>query len=158
MGLPSFITTDIEKWLSSFSFFTTIRPRFSETDAFGHVNNISYFTYFEQARLDYFANLGLIEPLLNSLEKSMVVTANLECHYLAQLFYGQTIEVYVRTAKIGRSSFELEYAIVEKDEKSIVAVGRGTIVHINKTTNGSEELPDFVRSAIREFENYPLLG
>jgi acyl-CoA thioester hydrolase len=33
--------------------------RFCETDALGHVNNVSYFIYFEQGRVDLFREIGL---------------------------------------------------------------------------------------------------
>ncbi len=33
---------------------TLIRTRFGESDAFGHINNVSFFTYLEQARVDFF--------------------------------------------------------------------------------------------------------
>lgn len=34
---------------------TEIRTRYCESDALGHINNVSYFIYFEQARVDFFA-------------------------------------------------------------------------------------------------------
>lgn len=151
MALPSFVQPNIEEWLKSFKFYTTIRPRFNETDAFGHINNVNFFTYFEQARLDFFEELTLVNSLVDSLNESIIVTANLECHYLSQLFYGQKIQVHVRASKIGRSSFELEYAIIEQVQQAVVAIGRGTIVYINKKTNRSEELPSFIKDIFQQF-------
>lgn len=162
MGLPKFIDTNIETWLKSFNFSTSIKTRFGETDAFGHINNVNYFSYFEQARLDYFEHFKLFE-LLNvvdsfkeSLSENLVVTANLECHYLAELYYGQIIDVFVRTARIGNSSFDLEYAILERENGKLSAVGRGAIVYINRIKNRSEALPDIVKEVITEYENIPM--
>lgn len=153
MALPPFIEPDIETWLKSFRFKTTFRTRFSETDAYGHINNVSYFTYFEQARIDYFEQLNLFqEQLQQENTDSIIVTANLECNYVSQLFYGQNIDIYVRTSKLGNSSLDLEYAIVEEKNKTLAAVGRGTIVHINKLTNKGEPLPKVLRDKIIEFE------
>jgi len=150
MGLPDFIETDMKNWLKNFHFSTEIKIRFGETDAFGHVNNVSYFTYFEQARLDYLEHLHIAEGLIES--ENMIVTANLECHYLSQLHYGQVILVHVKTSKIGRSSLELEYAITDREEKTIAAAGRGTLVYINRHTNQSEKINEEIKNKIVQFE------
>lgn len=158
MAKPSFIETDLEKWLKSFRFKTSSRTRFGETDAFGHINNVSYFTYFEQARIDYFENLEIFEQLnirkslLAEPNDNIVVTANLECHYLSELLYGQNIDTYVRTARLGNSSFDLEYAIVD-DKNNLIAVGQGSIVYINRTTKKGEPLPERVKKTIAAYEN-----
>lgn len=156
MGLPSFITLDIEEWVKEFKFSTTIRTRFSETDAFGHINNVSFFSYFEQARLDYFAALNLFNELnLSQLEQPMenlIVTANLECHYLAQLYYNQNINICVKTSSIGKSSFELQYCILEEESKNLIAIGRGSIVYINRKTGKSEPLSEIVKNKLIDFE------
>ena len=39
-----------EQWLEKFRFFTPIQVRFSDTDQLGHINNVSYFSYFEYGR------------------------------------------------------------------------------------------------------------
>jgi len=152
MAYPEFIQQDIETWFQKFRFSTPIKVRFGETDAFGHVNNVSFFTYFEQARLEYFDYLNLLETILEPSHESLIVTANLECHYLSQLFYGQTIDVYVRTSKIGNSSFDLEYAVKEQKLGSMVAVGRGTIVYIDIQTNRSKALPQHSKEILASFE------
>lgn len=160
MAIPSFIKTDLETWLKGFNFHTLFRTRFSETDAFGHVNNVSYFTYFEQARLDYFDNLKMFEALgidrYNQNNENIVVTANLECHYLAQLYYGQEIEVYVKASSIGRSSFELQYCLIEKEQELIAAVGRGSVVYINRKTGKSEPLPQILKDKLINYDNIPV--
>ena len=152
MAYPDFIRQDIEAWFQKFHFSSSIKVRFGETDAFGHVNNVSFFTYFEQARLEYFDHLNLLETLLEPSHESLIVTANLECHYLSQLFYGQTIEVFVRTSKIGNSSFDLEYAVKEVRSGTMVAVGRGTIVYIDIQTNKSKLLPQLSKEILASFE------
>lgn len=152
MAIPSFVETDLVTWAKSFKFFSSFRTRFSETDAFGHINNVSYFTYFEQARVDYFDSLKLFETLgidiFDQNSEYIVVTANLECHYLAQLYYGQEIKVYVKTSNIGRTSIELQYCLLEKEQGLAAAIGRGSVVYINKKTGKSEPLPQILRDRL----------
>lgn len=156
MGLPSFIGNDLNEWMTKFNFSTFYKTRFSETDAFGHINNVSFFSYFEQARLDYFEHLNLFEDLnLITDDKphdNLIVTANLECHYISQLYYGQKINIFVRTSKIGNSSFELEYYLIEQGNGNLAAIGRGSIVNINKLTGRSEPFPRHVKEKLIEYE------
>ena len=160
MAIPSFVDMDLESWFKKFKFSTAFKTRFSETDAFGHINNVSYFAYFEQARLDYFEYLNLLKEFsmsrIETPDDNLIVTANLECHYLSQLYYGQDIKIFVRTSKIGRSSFELEYCLLE-DKGQIVAIGRGSIVYINKKSGKSTPLPGFIKEKIGSFENTQII-
>ncbi|GAB7388714.1 thioesterase family protein [Bacillaceae bacterium] len=152
MALPSFVQPDVETWLQKFRFRVPIRVRFAETDMLGHVNNVSYFLYFEQGRLDYLAHLGVTEELFALEKGKMAVAANLECHYLRQVFYGQPLQLYVRVARIGNSSFNLEYALCLETNGELVAAGRGAMVYVDRHTGKSEPLPESVRETFRAFE------
>jgi len=145
-----YVQPDAASWLAKFRFAIPIKPRYFETDMFGHVNNISYFIYFEQGRSDYFENLGLTEELFN--EGNAIVVADLECQYLAQVFKKDRLRLRVRAAKLGRSSIQLEYALVGEVTDQLKATGRGTMVYIDKRQGGSAPLPDAIKQAIRAFE------
>ncbi|WP_202080270.1 thioesterase family protein [Caldalkalibacillus salinus] len=134
----SFIEPDVESWLDSFHFETTLKVRFSETDAFGHVNNVSHIIYFEQARLDYFEDIGVFSAFLDPAYPTMVVAADIHCHYVGQMYFNQRLKVKVKSAKVGTSSLDLHYAIVdEEDNMQVLAVARGAIVHVHKSTGKS---------------------
>ncbi|MDE1454521.1 acyl-CoA thioesterase, partial [Bacillus paralicheniformis] len=48
MKLPGYIEEPFDTWCQSFSFFDEVSVRFSETDMFGHMNNVTPFVYFEE--------------------------------------------------------------------------------------------------------------
>ncbi|MFD1735980.1 acyl-CoA thioesterase [Bacillus salitolerans] len=124
---------DIHKWETGFSYSYPIKVRFCETDMFGHVNNTTIFTYFEEARIEFFKSIGLMQEWMNGNSELIPVVADLQCDYLAQTFFDETLLVFVKIQKIGRSSLDLHYMC--KKENGIVAfTGRGTIVQINKKT------------------------
>ena len=56
---------NMEEWASSFQFKHPVKVRFSETDMFGHVNNTVPFTYFEEARIEYFKSIGFMQNWLH---------------------------------------------------------------------------------------------
>ncbi|MCF6092622.1 acyl-CoA thioesterase [Microaerobacter geothermalis] len=152
MALPQYVKPDVESWLKKFRFSTPIKIRFSETDALGHLNNVSHFIYFEQGRLDYFSHLGIVDQLLDMSTGDMIVAADLECHYLAQIYFGEPLDLYVRSARLGRSSLDIEYALVLKEKNQLAAVGRGAVVYMDKKSNKSKPIPDGIRQAICNFE------
>lgn len=137
-------------WLDTFHFEIPIKIRYCETDMLGHVNNVSYFMYFEQGRIEYFENLGLTEDLFS--DKKVSVVADLECQYLAQMYLKDPLKLHVRVAEIGRSSMDVQYAIVV--DGTLKAAGRGTIVLIDTASGKSTPIPDSARERISTFEGW----
>ncbi|MGF7031341.1 acyl-CoA thioester hydrolase [Paenibacillus mucilaginosus] len=148
MSRASFIGPDPQQWLEKFHFHTPIKVRYCETDLLGHVNNVSYFMYFEQGRIEYFEHLGLTEELFT--DEKVSVVADLECKYLAEVFLKDPLKLYVRVAKLGRSSMDIEYALVVGER--IKAAGRGAIVLVDKTVGRSTPISGHAREIIRSFE------
>ncbi|MGG1878328.1 thioesterase family protein [Paenibacillus cisolokensis] len=150
MRKPSFMTPDPNTWLDSFRFSIPIKIRYCETDILGHVNNTSYFMYFEQGRIEYFENLELTDELFSKQQVSVV--ADLECQYLAQLYLRDPLKLHVKVAEIGRSSMDVHYAVVVNDE--LKAAGRGTIVLVDTATGKSTPIPETAREKIAAFEGW----
>ncbi|MBB6673625.1 acyl-CoA thioesterase [Cohnella nanjingensis] len=149
-----YVGTDPQVWLQKFNFSTSIKVRYCETDILGHVNNVSYFIYFEQGRVEYLDRLGLRDELFN--DRTITVVADLECQYLSQIYIQDPLKLHVRVAKIGRSSFDLEYAIVQADTGVLKATGRGAMVHIDKAQGSSTPIPEAVREKFAGLEGQGL--
>lgn len=154
MRKESFIQPNPESWLEKFHYSIPIKVRYCETDMLGHVNNVSYFMYFEQGRIEYFENLGLFDSMFGS--EKVAVVADLECQYLAQMYRSDKVNLHVRVASIGRSSLDVEYAVVVED--TLKAAGRGAIVLIDTASGKSTPLPEEVREVIAAFEKEGLDG
>lgn len=146
--------TDLAQWSTQFRFFTPIQVRFSDTDMLGHINNVSYFSYFEHGRIAYLEELGLTRYLLQSPTEpgGYIVTANLECQYLREIHFGKDVRLGVRVSRIGTSSLDIEYALFLTEEEIIAAIGRGTVVYVNPATGKSQPLPEQAKELIRSFE------
>lgn len=133
---------DYEKWVEDFQFFIEVRVRFSETDLFGHMNNTVSFTYFEQARIDYFRHLGVMMPtVVDENVKGIPIVADLQCDYVQQVFFDEVLRIYTKVAQVGNSSMDLHYlAKNQKDE--VCFTGRGTIVQMDPKTGKSVAISD----------------
>ncbi|MCO6412791.1 MAG: acyl-CoA thioesterase [Thiogranum sp.] len=107
--------------------------RWSDMDAFGHVNNACYFTYFEQVRVDWLDAIGCGHDL---------VLANVSCSFLKPLKFPATLEVRLYAGEPGRSSLDSYYEILDHSQnRRICAVGHGTIVWYDHRNGHSVPIP-----------------
>ena len=123
---------DVDEWQNAFSFSIPVTIRFSETDMFGHMNNVSPFIYFEQARIEFMKAAGL---LLGDGDagSGVPVVGDLQCDYHKQLYFDDVIHVYVKAHSIGTTSTDLHYLVVD-DEQNLSLTGRGRLVFVNPAT------------------------
>ena len=123
---------NFEQWEKDFTFSTTVKVRFSETDMYGHLNNVVAFTYFEYARIEFMKTTDLFEdPNENS--NVLPIVADLQCDYAKQVFFEEVLTIYVKTGAIGRSSVDIHY-LIKNEQGEITHTGRGTVVQIDKNT------------------------
>src|SRR5690348_3953863 len=103
-----------------------IPVRFNDCDMLGHVNNAMYLTYFETGRLGLFK---IFNPTLD-ISKWNLIVASVKCDYIHEINYGQTITVYSWISRLGRSSFDIEHAILDENGRWS-ARGKVVMVHYN---------------------------
>ncbi|WP_312470284.1 thioesterase family protein [Neobacillus sp.] len=151
MARATYIEPSLDEWLNRFHFTTEIKVRLSETDMSGHVNNTSYFVYFEQARTEYLNSLGFYQGDVRA------VTADLLCHFHGEAFFPSTLVVGVRAAKLGNKSIDLEYYIKSSVDQKLVATGRGALVIMDKKTKQSTLIPEYIRKEIGMREKFDLV-
>lgn len=118
--------------------------RWGDMDALGHVNNSTYFTYFEYARTEWFREV--FEDWQNSEHGPVVVT--IDCTFLKPIVYPATIQVQSYVSPPGRSSFTIYSEINEVAQNTLVATGNCKIVWVNWTKQKSMPLPLEIRSAL----------
>jgi|SRR5690625_957610 len=137
---------DFETWKEEFSFCTEISVRFSETDMFGHVNNVSTFIYFEQARIEYLTEIGVFTLEQNS--ECIPVAADLQCDYLKQMYFGDTLNIFVKANSIGNSSVDIHYLGINQHDE-VCLTGRGQLVNVNAATGRSAPFTDEIREKFK---------
>jgi acyl-CoA thioester hydrolase len=118
--------------------------RFGECDGLGHVNNGTYFTYMEHARMDIFR---LFNPTL-ALDRWNLIVASTRCDFLRQATYAETLTVYTWIGRVGNSSFTVEHAIQNSTTGAWVARGQATLVTFDYQANQSRPLTAAERDAL----------
>lgn len=126
-----------------FLYSTLIRLRWGDMDSMGHINNVQYFRYMEQARVEWLASLGYSVGLHKGEDGPVI--ANASCVFRVALKYPADIEVLVNGEKPGRSSIKMLYQLKVKDTDQIVADGVSTLVWISPETGRSKVLPNRIR-------------
>ena len=91
----------------------SIRPRFSETDALGHINNTTIPVWFEEGRLHLVYQQAKIGQ--------KTVLARFEVDYLHEVLYGQDVEVRTFINRLGNSSITYQQTIHQADKLCIKA-------------------------------------
>ncbi len=128
-----------------------VEVRFSDLDAMRHVNNATYLTYIEEARIAYFNEVFKREK--NNLDYSAIV-ARIEMDYIQPINLGDKVEVFTRVSKIGNKSTDVENIImIERDGNKLAAATALTkLVAYDYKKLQSIQIPDDVRRKIEVFE------
>jgi YbgC/YbaW family acyl-CoA thioester hydrolase len=118
------------------------RVRWSECDPFGHANHRAYFEWFEEARNRYLEAVGLAS-LSPTTPGPVIAETNIRYH--RALAYADEILVTARTVRLGRTSFEMEYAVWRD---GLCALGRAVLILVINATGEKTELPPQLRQLI----------
>jgi len=131
----------------AFRFKTRIPLRWGDQDAMGHVNNARFLTYFEEARIGFFEEVGASVGS-GALAGQAPILAKIECTFAQQLRWPGTIEVGVRVARIGTKSFVVSHAVAQAGRDSLVAHGDAVIVWFDYDAQTTVPVPDVLRNAL----------
>jgi acyl-CoA thioester hydrolase len=121
-----------------------------EMDAYRHVNNVVYFRYLENARLEYFRRLDWfayeretgVGPIL----------AATEARFRRALTYPDTVTVTARVASVEADRFHLEHRVVSHRLAAVACEGRGTVVTYRHSDGHKVPVPDELRRRIGALE------
>jgi acyl-CoA thioester hydrolase len=137
--------------MSQFRFYHPIEVRYGDLDPQGHVNNAKHLTYFEQARIAYWIQLGLFTKDQSFMEIG-VILADVHLTYLAPIYYGQDIKVGVHISKLGNKSMTWLQNIVAVDTGEELAKGEVIMVAYDYRAEKTISIPQEWREKITEFE------
>lgn len=137
---------------SDFTFFHPLRVRYVEVDAQGIVYNAHYLTYFDLGVTEYFralpySSLGQVERTGTDFHAVKAVV-----EYQAPLYLDEKFEVYIRTARIGRTSLTFEMEIYGQDDDLLRTRGELVWVNTDQSSHKSSLLPQDLVALLRAKE------
>jgi acyl-CoA thioester hydrolase len=136
-----------------FKFAAFTRVGFSDTDAQGIVYYGRYLPYFDTARVEYHRHLGLLPE--HAGDEQFVMRAS-SVEYFAPAVFDDLVEIFIRMARIGRTSATYECAAYRVEDDVLMVTAQQTLVLIDFEERRGTPIPDWYREAIREFEGAEL--
>jgi len=132
---------------SAFRLFRPIATRWMDNDAYGHVNNVHYYSYFDSA-----VNGWLVEKGLLAIAESPVIGLVVEsgCTYFESVAFPETLEAGIAVAHLGRSSVRYRIGIFKAGAGQAAARGHFVHVYVDRATQRPVEIPAKTREALRQ--------
>ncbi len=130
---------------NDYKVFRIISTRWMDNDAYGHVNNVVYYSWFDTA-----VNAHLIEQGALDIHHGDTIGLVIEtqCNYFASLAFPQTIEAGIRVARIGSSSVRYEVGLFAQGEPLTAAKGHFVHVYVDRRSRRPVPLPEKLRSVL----------
>ena len=131
---------------SAYRRYTTLSTRWMDNDAYGHLNNVVYYSLF-----DTVVNRTLIEAGALDIERSEVIGLVVEthCNYFASLAFPQDVEAGLRVASIGSSSVRYEIGLFAVGAPAAAACGHFIHVYVDRATRRPVALPERLLSTLQ---------
>jgi acyl-CoA thioester hydrolase len=140
------------KKIEHFKHFYKLKVRLYEVDILQIVNNAVYFNYFEQARMQYASEAGILPENNIFSEDSLYYMVHNKIDYLNPAFFDDQLNIYTRISYIKHSSFGFEHIVENSDSEKIIAEGSGVSVHVNPVSKKSSPIADEVIDKVKAFE------
>ncbi len=136
---------EIQERREHYRHFQTITTRWMDNDAYGHVNNVVYYSFF-----DTVVNTYLIEQSVLDIEKSPVIGLVVEtlCQYKKELTYPEPVDAGLRVGRLGNTSVRYEIGLFRAGDDMPAATGHFVHVYVDRTTRKPAPLPAALRAAL----------
>lgn len=122
-----------------------LRTRFSDVDVYGHVNNVKYFEFFQEARISTMQRIG--ESITDDVSHVPMVLAQMNVDYRTPiLFRPEPYDVYSWVSHVGNSSFVIESEIL--DGARILSRARVVMVTFDPVTQKAAPAPEAYRELL----------
>ena len=125
--------------------FLPIQTRWSDNDAYGHVNNVVYYSWFDTVVNEYLIAAGALDIQASTVVGLVVET---RCNYFSELAFPQRVDAGLRVAHAGTSSVRYELAMFGALGESASAQGHFVHVYVDRASRRPVPLPAALRAAV----------
>lgn len=130
---------------AAYRHFLPIQTRWMDNDAYGHVNNVVYYAWFDTVVNEYLIRAGVLD-----IERSPVVglVVETQCNYFGELAFPQQVTAGLRVTRAGTSSVRYEIGLFGGDDDTAAAQGHFIHVYVDRATRRPVPLPAPLRAAV----------
>jgi acyl-CoA thioester hydrolase len=126
--------------------FHEITTRWMDNDAYGHVNNVVYYSWFDTVVNQFLIAAGVLD-----IERSPVIGLVIEtqCNYFASVAFPDRVTAGLRVAKLGNSSVRYEVGIFRNAEQTASAQGHFVHVYVDRESRKPSAIPEPMRALLQ---------
>ena len=134
------------KQRSDFRHFHAITTRWMDNDAYGHVNNVVYYSWFDTVVNQFLVANGVLD-----IEHGKVIGLVIEtqCNYFASVAFPERVTAGLRVANLGNSSVCYEVGIFREDEEAASAQGHFIHVYVDRESRRPAAIPEPMRALLQ---------
>ncbi|MGI9411109.1 MAG: acyl-CoA thioesterase [Hyphomicrobiaceae bacterium] len=131
---------------AAFGHFLTMPTRWMDNDAYGHINNVVYYSYF-----DTLVNRFLIDEGGLDYHNGEIVgiIAESACNYWSPFVYPEDVEGALAVGRLGTSSVRYEIGLFGTGDEAARAQGHFVHVFVARDTMRPVPIPDQIRNALQ---------
>ncbi|RKI66986.1 acyl-CoA thioesterase [Corallococcus sp. AB049A] len=123
-----------------------------DNDVYGHINNVTYYSYFDTVANHYLIHEGGLD--IHAGEVIGLVVES-KCAYHAPLAYPDRLRAGLRVDRLGNRSVTYGIAIFKEGEEQAAAHGHFVHVFVDRKTRKAVAMPDRLREALAKLDVTP---
>ena len=130
---------------ASYRVFVSLDTRWMDNDAYGHVNNVVYYSFFDTAVNRWLIDQGVLDIATSP---AIGVVVETQCRYFSSITFPDRVTAGLRVAHLGTSSVRYEIGLFRNDEDTAAASGHFVHVYVDRATRKTVEMPAEVRQVL----------
>jgi acyl-CoA thioester hydrolase len=139
------MTADLIETRERYRHLTSIDTRWMDNDAYGHVNNVVYYSFFDTAVNRWLIEQGVLDIAAS---RAIGLVVETQCRYFAPITFPDRVTAGLRVAHMGTSSVRYEIGLFRNDDIDAAATGHFVHVYVDRETRASTAIPAVVREAL----------
>ena len=137
---------------TAYMHFRVMTTRWGDNDAYGHMTNVTYLSFFDSAVCQY-----LIENRVLDVGSSRVVglVAETNCRYFKEIAFPSIVNVGMRIGGQGTSSIRYEIGLFRDEDDLACAQGFLVHVYVERKSGRPVSIPDEISRAVAPLHRHP---
>jgi len=131
---------------SGYRHFLAIPTRWMDNDSYGHVNNVTYYSYFDTVVNEHLVRVGGLDIGNDPVVGYVVETS---CKFRKPLSFPEAIDAGLRVARLGATAVTYEIGIFRQGDDEPAATGRFVHVWVDRATQRPAPIPPRIRAALQ---------
>ena len=131
----------------NFRFFVDIPTRWMDSDVYGHVNNVEYYSYMDTA-----VNMHLVKKIMLDPNTAPVfgVAAETGCKFFREIRHPDIVDAGIRVTRMGNSSVTYQVALFRRSDECLAALGYFVHVYVDRKTRKPSRIPNAFRKELNK--------